>query len=415
MSTSKSTPDWLTAAYDGEYVRSVVQILTNRETKRDIARNSSRMSESGRGFLKSKPSADPTLAAHYSVQDGASNENSGRNRYYQLEPYDRNRATVPSGDPASGEGRYLNASWVLEKHGHKWWIASQAPLPNTAYTFLSLITQPVTRPPTSLLFPASYPSYPTTQVRTVVQLTNIVEGGRRKAHAYFPSTVGKYIIVPAEESDPSTYPAFKVTLLNLETIGEAHAVKSTISITPLSNPPPRNPENFDYMNLEENDDGQDKYGEDRDARVVFTHLLYTSWPDHGVPQDEDRISLHHFIRLADRINRDASLASYPPVNDGSGRLDPDPPIIVGCSAGVGRTGSFICLSSVLRQLGELPPPAFATPSAVIPPSVLGTLPDQFKCDLAAQEVDSLREQRQRMLDRQEQVVLMYEMLLDLFR
>ncbi|KAJ3510752.1 hypothetical protein NMY22_g15876 [Coprinellus aureogranulatus] len=422
MSASKVVPDWLAATFNGDYVQAVLQILASRETKRDIARNDSRPTDKPKAgghrfsISKRKSGVDPTHTAHYSVRDGASDDNSGRNRYYQLEPYDRNRVTVPSSassDQAAAKRQYLNASWVLEKFGHKWWIASQAPLPNTAYTFLSMITEPVMRPPADLLSPASYPSYPTTQIRTVVQLTNIVEGGRRKAHAYFPSTVGKYIIIPSEIDCP--HPALKVTLLNVESIHEAHATKSTISVTPLSRPPPRNPETFSYMDLEEDDDGQDRYGEQRDARAVFTHLLYTSWPDHGVPEEEDRISLFHFLRLADRINRDTSLASHPPVIDGYGRLDPDPPIIVGCSAGVGRTGSFIALSSILRQLGELPPPAFATPSSVIPPSPLGALPDQFKEDLVAQEIDSLREQRQRMVERQEQVILIYEMILDLFR
>jgi protein-tyrosine phosphatase len=218
------------------------------------------------------------------------------------------------------------------------------------------------------------------------------------------------LIVPAEAGCQAA--AFKVTLLRQETIEDAHCLRSTVSVVPVTDPPPVNTGTYEGVEFDAVDDGQGKYGEQVGQGATFTHLLYTSWPDHGVPQDRDRDSLVAFIQLTDRINRDMSIAPYP--SDGRSEdssADPDPPVIVGCSAGVGRTGTFIALSSLMRHIGFLPPPVHPTQSLALSPSPLGNLPDALAEDGVAQEIDSLREQRQRMVERPEQVVFIYEVLL----
>ncbi|XP_053572762.1 receptor-type tyrosine-protein phosphatase beta isoform X2 [Bombina bombina] len=68
------------------------------------------------------------------------------------------------------------------------------------------------------------------------------------------------------------------------------------------------------------------------ARLV-RHFHYTVWPDHGVPETTQ--SLIQFVRtVRDYINR----------TPGTG------PTAVHCSAGVGRTGTFIALDRILQQL-----------------------------------------------------------------
>ncbi|KAM9808056.1 receptor-type tyrosine-protein phosphatase beta [Neosynchiropus ocellatus] len=66
---------------------------------------------------------------------------------------------------------------------------------------------------------------------------------------------------------------------------------------------------------------------------LVRHFHYTVWPDHGVP--ETTYSLVQFVRtVRDYVNR----------TQGSG------PTVVHCSAGVGRTGTFIVLDRILQQL-----------------------------------------------------------------
>lgn len=407
---SKEIPAWLSASITRKHLSRVVSVLRERESKREAARSASRQADAAQpthssrasqfiaSFRHPKPGRD--VDQHYNILTGCQVEHQPKNRYLDLEPYDRTRVLVGE------EGRYLHASWVLERFGHKWWIAAQAPLPYTSHAFLSVILQPSTRPPDHLLggSHASNPHSRWGRVRTVVQLTQNVESGRRKAHAYFPDDVGKSMIIPVEHG--SQAPALKVTLIDARAFEEARCIQSTVAIVPVAHPPSGvSTGSFEDMEVDEGVD-EERYGEHNEERIVFQHLLYTSWPDHGVPETEDRASLLTFLRLVDETNRDTSLVGKLP------DVDPDPPIIVGCSAGIGRTGSFIAISSLLRSLNVLPPPASPSPSPVLPTSPLGSLPPELAEDCVAQEVDSLREQRPGMVQRDEQIVLIYQTVID---
>ena len=341
----------------------------------------------------------PNDLAHYAVSCGNLPQNQLHNRYLDLEPYDRTRVVVGTGDEESadhGAERYINANWVRELFSEKWWIATQAPLPQSTHVFLSLILQPITCPPRHV-----HPQSPRkTRVRTVVQLTQNIEQGRRKAHAYFPTTVGHSHLVAPEPGHSA--PLLKVTLLETRTVSEAQCLISTVSLLPVSH-------------------SMSAGGAEAEP-VVFRHLLYEAWPDHGVPERRNRPSFLEFTRLVERTNKDASIVSTRQQASQELDPDPDPPIIVNCSAGVGRTGAFIALSSLLRAHGRLSPssstsapptPHIPAPSE-LPPSPLGPLPDSLLEDLVAQEIDSLREQRPSMVQRDEQILLIYDMLINSF-
>ncbi|KAJ6575482.1 protein-tyrosine phosphatase-like protein [Mycena capillaripes] len=303
----------------------------------------------------------------YSIAVGCHPDNRKKNRYNDVQPYDKTRVDVGGG----GTDRYLNANWCLERFGHKWWIASQAPLPATAHAFLSLIRQPITLP-ISNPQPASSHCPRPTRVRTVVQLTQVVEGGRRKAHSYFPTDVGQSVVHTPEAGYSG--PALRATLVDSVDITDACCVKSTVSISAEGDPNP----------------------------VTFQHLLYTAWPDQGVPETEKLESLMAFIRLVDKTNRQTCDTSD----------DRDPPIIVGCSAGIGRTGTFIAISSLLRAHGFLP--KADSPAVLSLSSPLGPMAAVFDDDLVGQEVDSLREQRPGMVQQISQLELIYTLLSSAF-
>ena len=397
---------------------SKLQLLASRESLRHSAREVSRLRVTNStphtqaaNLLWQLEGVKSELVDHYSIMVGASRENNARNRYADIVPYDRTRVIVqwPLTDAETDEeggrkGRYLNANWVLERQGQKWWIATQAPLRQTAHAFLSLILQPNVCPPSALLSSHSddipEPAK-SSRLRTVVQLTQDIENGRRKADSYFPSEVGTSFLIPPEAGCDA--PSLKVTLLATKSIEQAHCIQSTVSILPIY--PPQRVDDDTTEEIDSNNATDDE-------EAVFQHLLYFSWPDHGVPNPQDRESLLAFIQLVESTNRDISLCTPQHAEASCTVLDPDPPIVVGCSAGIGRTGSYIALSSLLRASGHLPPSSKPTPSSVLPPSPLGPIPSDADNDVVVQEIDSLREQRPGMVQRAEQAVLIYNVLAD---
>ncbi|RDB19332.1 Tyrosine-protein phosphatase non-receptor type 14 [Hypsizygus marmoreus] len=418
MASSAEIPLWLAKHTSHSHIRSVYHTLADREQQREIIRYLSKQSESARAAYSKQISRPPKLpltpeiSAHYSVAIASQPENVYRNRYLDIEPYDRTRVVVGGPDQDKGKerqetenmededkGKYLNANWVRERFGGKWWIATQAPLPNTAHTFLSVFLHPIAAPPKHLC-----PHTRRSRIRTVVQLTKDVEGGRRKAHSYFPSQVGQSLIVASDDDElgGGSSSALKVTLVRSRIVEEAHCIHSTISVVPITHTSRNHTHTPDSSDEEDElEDDEDSYGTESQDSVTFNHMLYTSWPDHGVPDPSHRASLLAFLHLVDSTNRDRTSVSPPDP-------DPDPPIVVGCSAGVGRSGSFIALSSLLRSFGFLPAPH--SPESTLPPSPLGDLPSPLGEDLVAQEVDSLREQRPGMVQRDQQILLIYEVL-----
>ena len=413
-----------TTSTSDKHLNAMLHLLASRESLRLAAREVSRLRviqtpHTQTENLLRQVGMKSELVDHYSVTVGVNRENNASNRYTDIIPYNRTRVIVqwPLTDSKTDKegnrkGRYLNANWVLERQGMKWWIATQAPLRQTAHAFLSLILQPNVCPSSALLFSHSddiQAPANTSRVRTVVQLTQDFEDGRRKADSYFPSDVGTSFLIHPEAGCDA--PPLKVTLLATKSIEHAQCIQSTVSIIPMSYPPRRvvedTPREIDYNNATD------------DEATVFQHLLYLSWPDQGVPNPQDCASLLAFIQLVERTNRDIPdplctihPGASPDLACTCTVLDPDPPIIVGCSAGVGRTGTYIALSSLLRASGFLPPASTPTPSSVLLASPLGPLPSDAANDMVVQEIDSLREQRPCMVQRPEQAALVYEILAD---
>lgn len=68
--------------------------------------------------------------------------------------------------------------------------------------------------------------------------------------------------------------------------------------------------------------------------IEVTQLQYLGWPDHGVPQTEEITTLF--------------IAIFKMIDD----LKKDSPVVVHCSAGVGRTGTFISLYNIYKEIGK---------------------------------------------------------------
>ena len=148
-----------------------------------------------------------------------------------------------------------------------------------------------------------------------------------------------------------------------------------------------------------------------DEIVCLVTILWKNWPDCGIP--EDIRGLLQFMQFAEACNTDTT---HP-----DAAANPDPPLVIGCSAGVGRTGTYIALSSLLRAHG-LNRPHMSVPADIshrkadwsgvsLGRSPIGPLSLRILGDKIAQEVDALREQRPMMVQTAVQLRFIYRVLL----
>ncbi|XP_078505904.1 tyrosine-protein phosphatase non-receptor type 14 [Lissotriton helveticus] len=140
-------------------------------------------------------------------------------------------------------------------------------------------------------------------VNVIAMVTAEEEGGRCKSHRYWPKLGSRH--------SSATYGKFKVTT-KFRTDSGCHATTG-LKVKHL-------------VSLQE--------------RTVW-HLQYTDWPDQGCPED-----IQGFLSYLDEIQ---SVRRHTNIMLDSSKTC-SPPIVVHCSAGVGRTGVVILTELMIRSL-----------------------------------------------------------------
>ncbi|KAJ6180676.1 hypothetical protein N7519_011137 [Penicillium mononematosum] len=260
-----------------------------------------------------------------------------RNRYINVQAWANCRIHLRV---AEGECDFINASPItledsVTREGRKY-IATQGPKLGHLPDFWHMVF------------------HESKEVGVIVMLTQTFEAGREKCAQYFPlDTEQASMVLLADESDVlfdesgQTEPGV---------LGRVTLLEST----------------FDARSRSEIRKLELAIGSE--SKIVW-HFLFAGWADYSKPEGSDRQALLELIKLS------------------ASKSSPDNPRIVHCSAGVGRTGTFIALDHLLCELesGHL-------------------LNMEPEADPVFKTVNQMREQRMMMVYNEMQMQFIYEVL-----
>ncbi|XP_058033634.1 receptor-type tyrosine-protein phosphatase C isoform X4 [Ahaetulla prasina] len=229
-----------------------------------------KIADEGRLFLDEFQSI-PRVFSKYPIKEARKPYNQNKNRYIDILPYDYNRVELNSSPGEQGYD-YINASYIDGFKELKKYIAAQGPKEETIDDFWRMIWEQ--------------------KATIVVMVTRCEEGSKIKCAKYWPSM----------EEETASYGDIIVNINERKVCPDYIIQKLHIN-----------------------------HRRDKSAGRDVTHIQFTSWPDHGVPDDP-----HLLLKLRRRVNTLSNFFSGP--------------IVVHCSAGVGRTGTYIGIDAMLEGL-----------------------------------------------------------------
>ena len=229
----------------------------------------------------------------WSISDAVSRKSVQRNRYSNVFPWNKSRVKLPV---EQGHSDYINASYI--SMGNKvGYIAAQGPLEDTIHHFWAMCYNESEKQKNDTVI--------------IAMVTPLTEGGMKKCSHYWPTKTNPVLNVSTLlQNDGIEIPGLTV-----------HFVSETYI------------EKGDYLLTEMELRSKTK------VKKVY-HFYYYKWADARVPP-----SVNPLISLSQEIRALKKSVTNDPVP------------IVHCSAGVGRTGTFIALDQLLNELspGNLDP------------------------------------------------------------
>ena len=251
------------------------------------------------GFWEEFESLQQQECKHlYSRKEGQRPENKAKNRYKNILPFDHTRVILRDVEDKPGAD-YINANFInyesdenmIAGKPFKQYIATQGCVGSTRPDFWHMVWQE--------------------ESRLIVMTTKEVERGKTKCARYWPDVelteeYGNFVVTNSSEESSKDY------TLRLFMVKKKDAPEE-------------------------------------EQREIF-HFHFLGWPDHGTPEDPGSVlNFLHDVNLKQESfgKRDAICELYfvhVLFSDSAG------PIIVHCSAGIGRTGTFIVIDMIIDQI-----------------------------------------------------------------
>lgn len=260
-----------------------------------------------------------------------------RNRYGNVDPYQANRVKL---EVPEGHFDYINASPILlESTKSKTvlrYIATQGPKADSWSHIWRMIWKE------------------NSSSAVIVMLTQAYEGNREKCYPYYPQSPSTPDMRVNEHDEFEDGFIHNLHLASLSHDDQARTEVREIDMT--------------------TNDGSE-------TRKIW-HLLFAGWPDFSVPEGANKAAMLKLIDISRSKNIDNSTN----------------PRIVHCSAGIGRSGTFIALDWLLQELEE---------------GSLDETPENE--DPIVSVVEKLRDQRAGMVQSKNQFVFIYDVLRERWR
>lgn len=241
-----------------------------------------------------------------------------KNRYSNVLPNYSTRVSLLNNiNKENDDMNYINANFVGSKQQ---FIATQAPLPNTIHDFWDMVWKQNIGLIVMLTNLKEEKLVPNSQLLQVIEKANcywptnadeIIEGETWKIIQFLPTVEFRESQKVKNNENNNNNNGKKKKKLKPEYVIRQFRMTQ------------KNKKKYDEK--ENECESENIINKDR----IITMLHYRAWPDHGVPSDYNSFNnfYNHYCHLKAKINQF--------------------PILVHCSAGIGRTGVFCAISNIM--------------------------------------------------------------------
>ena len=232
-------------------------------------------------------------------RSGDMKENIFKNRYPDIKCYDQTRVKLSNLNGLVGSD-YINANFVIGYKERKKFICAQGPMDSTITDFWRMIWEQ--------------------HLEIIIMLTNLEEYNKTKCAKYWPERVtdaiqfGEINVSFESEQRFSDYLIRNIKVSHLSVLSDVDVIK-----------------HIKFQLTRKNPNADAEAPEEPSRNITQFHYLV--WKDFQAP--EHPYGILKFIRT---INSEYSVQRGP--------------LLIHCSAGVGRTGTLVALDSLIQQLNE---------------------------------------------------------------